>query len=670
MQMEDLTLVTPLGWSQEIYVPSRNSQWYLKGYETFTSTLFERFCITSEVIVDIGAHIGYFTILAARTNPTARVISIEASPENFKTLNRNLVINELEVEVFNNVFSDHTGITEFSITEASDNCAVGGHQNSPTVQTIDVENVTYEQLNIDNNKRILIKIDIEGFEYTATLGLESLIKECQEITVIVEYNPSALKRRIESPLALFDLLIQLGFRLFAISDEAGTWTELNANNYKNDSLVNQMGYVNIMCIKSYRTRTVSGVVHSSGLAGGERGYLELAEALIASRYMVHTILPSPDYGLGKELSAIGSSVTYVNDLNWWVNVGNQKTQDIYDALFWENYVSFAVTSSLKSVNSDLIISSSLVIPQGAISAAILAKPHIWWLQEFGDLDQGMKLIMPPQDMGKLMNDLSDLITCVSGAVKKHFFTSESKNVVVSYHQPDPTPTDYSKEEREFTIGVVGTISPGKGQEDVIQALSILKSKDIPGRLFLYGNLGEFGSEYKLTLESKILDFGLTDQVHFLGFESDQSKMYSEIDLLVVTSRHEAFGRTPMEASKFGLPVVYTNSAGLGEHMRPGITGIPYSPGDAFGLAEALSTLITNPELRSKLVKSSREYFTALSVQDPLAKRLQNIFSEVNYVDKNLKLINAIKIAARNKKIKSKLRFLMKLHRKISSLLGE
>jgi len=648
--VEDLSLVNPLGWERNLYVPTRNLNWYINGYESYTSTLFKQFCTSSDVIVDIGAHVGYYSLLAAQTNPKARIISIEASPENADVLRKNLSMNSFSVEVFNNVFSDQLGFTEFSLTEASDNCAVGGHQNSPTIQTIMVENLVFEQLTIEYDKRILVKIDIEGLEYSAILSLENFIKNTPDITLIVEYNPEALKRQISSPYLLFDKLFELGFRLFAICDYQKSWTELTKENYDSPTLINHMGYVNVVSIRSLGKVTLSGVVHSSGLAGGERDYLELVEGLVALKFMVHSILPFPDQGLGKELSAVGSSVTFADNLHWWVNVWDQETQNESDPVFWERYTSVPITRALQLVNADLILSTSVVIPQGAISAALLLKPHIWWLQEFGDIDHGMRLYLQPIQLGEVIYSLSDRVLCVSNAVKSHYFANADENILVVYPQPKIGLNAEGNLEREFTIGVAGTISPGKGQEDVIDALLILKSNGIKARLNLYGNLGMNGLEYKSTLEYKIRIYGLTEQVSFVGFENDRSKMYSEIDLLVVTSRNEAFGRTPIEASIFGVAVVYANSAGIGEYMKPEITGLPYVPGDEFGLAHEISRIISNQNFRFNLVKGSREYFEALTIQNPIGSILKKVFSEIEFTNKSQQVLDAITIAVENTKI--------------------
>lgn len=63
-------------------------------FEPLETALFERLVKPGRTVLDIGAHIGYFTLLFARgIGPTARVIAFEAAPANLRLLSKNLQIN-------------------------------------------------------------------------------------------------------------------------------------------------------------------------------------------------------------------------------------------------------------------------------------------------------------------------------------------------------------------------------------------------------------------------------------------------------------------------------------------------------------------------------------------------------------------------------------------------
>src|SRR5688572_6391664 len=65
------------------------------GYERETSRIFYEHAVNARVILDIGAHVGYFTVLGARANPAARVFSFEPNPTVHERLKRNIAVNEL-----------------------------------------------------------------------------------------------------------------------------------------------------------------------------------------------------------------------------------------------------------------------------------------------------------------------------------------------------------------------------------------------------------------------------------------------------------------------------------------------------------------------------------------------------------------------------------------------
>ena len=62
------------------------------------------------------------------------------------------------------------------------------------------------------------------------------------------------------------------------------------------------------------------------------------------------------------------------------------------------------------------------------------------------------------------------------------------------------------------------------------------------------------------------------------------------DIILVCSRHEAFGRVVVDGMKLSRPVVYPRSGGIPEYMKDGVTGLSYSPGDVKELVGASKNL--------------------------------------------------------------------------------
>ena len=637
--MESLTKLSPAGWKFDMQVPVRLSEWYSNGYEKFTASIFAQFCKSSDLIIDIGAHFGFFTLIAAEVNDSAKIIAIEASPENFQILTSNTNGIPNLIQLRNSAFSNSIQPLDFKITEDSDNCHV---VNSPGPATIKIETVTAAQLKIDSKKNILIKIDIEGFELEALESLSQTILECENIKLIIEFNPSFLRKKGRSNKELFYKLRNLGFRIFAICDSEYRWKEMNKNSFEDLSLINSMGYVNLVCVKRSITKSICGILHSSALGGGERNYLELAAELISEGFIVNSILPLPDKGLGKELTKIGSSVSYVAEINWWAKEAPGRFLNL-DADYWSEYVSPETTRIIRGLNPDLTLSSSIVCAQGAISSAVLNKPHVWWIQEFADIDHGLNFPAGRYKIGKIVEEFSDLILCVSESVKNHFYTEKPAKARVVYPKPkfNLATKSLKNEANPFVIGVVASFQKGKGHIDALQAMANLVTTGLHLKMIFFGSGKDVDTKRILDC---IDDLELSENVTMAGFLSNRDEIYDQIDCILVASKNEAFGRVPFEATHYGIPVVYTDLAGPKEYMIPNVTGIPYIPGDIDSLCRALASLESNRKLRANLAENAKLHFKSFNGGNPFGKVISKLFNEIEFLQKDEKFISRIRLA--------------------------
>jgi len=85
-----------------------------EGYEPETATLFYKLASKSLVTIDIGAYVGFFTLLAAHANPEGKVVAVEPLAPVFKRLSQNVAYNDLNnVECINAALSDRAGSAEF-----------------------------------------------------------------------------------------------------------------------------------------------------------------------------------------------------------------------------------------------------------------------------------------------------------------------------------------------------------------------------------------------------------------------------------------------------------------------------------------------------------------------------------------------------------------------------
>ena len=145
--LEALKLIQPLGQQFRLYVTPRFSWHYEQNeYEPYTARLLGKFCERASVFVDVGAHYGFFSVLAASRHPKLRVIAAEPARENFDILARNAQLNGLKnVEALNVAVSDRKGKRPFHISSASDNCGFYVHPATPTLRSEQVEVETIDR---------------------------------------------------------------------------------------------------------------------------------------------------------------------------------------------------------------------------------------------------------------------------------------------------------------------------------------------------------------------------------------------------------------------------------------------------------------------------------------------------------------------------------------------
>ena len=103
-------------------------------------------------------------------------------------------------------------------------------------------------------------------------------------------------------------------------------------------------------------------------------------------------------------------------------------------------------------------------------------------------------------------------------------------------------------------------------------------------------------------------YGLSARVRFTGrvTTAELVRHYNRAEMLVCPSLYEGFGLPAGEAMACGLPVASTTGGALPEVVEDGVTGILVPPGDAPALAEAIQTLMGDPDLRRRMGQAGRE----------------------------------------------------------------
>ncbi len=169
--------------------------------------------------LDLGANLGFFTVLAARTlGPSGRVHAFEPTPTTAAILRANVADNGVadRVVVVEKAVSDRPGIARFSLYDAAQANQLSVAGTDGATGTIEVEVTTVDSyLESLGWPRIdVIKMDVEGVETKVLDGMRELVRRQPGVRVIFEYHLGQLDRANISHATLIDKVLELGFDRF------------------------------------------------------------------------------------------------------------------------------------------------------------------------------------------------------------------------------------------------------------------------------------------------------------------------------------------------------------------------------------------------------------------------------------------------------------------------
>jgi len=199
-----------------------NSGFYERGYVDWA---VENFVEDDKDVIDIGAHIGWYTVALAKKSK--HVFSFECSPKSFNYLCANIALNNLDYKVtkFNTALSNEKGETPYYIRDPNDGGGNGiskfEYDNIKNTPYINVPKNTLDSYNLSNIG--FIKIDVEGHEKEVLEGSIETIKRNNYPKILFESwddhqeknNFPAIKLKKE----LFEFIEGLGYTIIKIGQD-------------------------------------------------------------------------------------------------------------------------------------------------------------------------------------------------------------------------------------------------------------------------------------------------------------------------------------------------------------------------------------------------------------------------------------------------------------------
>lgn len=173
-------------------------------------------------VVDVGANLGYFTVLCARlVGPQGRVIAIEPDPYNYALLERNVARNQLaNVTTVNAALGAAPGkVMLFRSASNFGDHRVCASAEARTAVEVPLESLDALLARLAIGEIDMAKIDVQGFEAQVVAGMQQTLGQRQIEHLLMEYWPDGIRRAGDDPEALLARLAAAGFAFHTVEDQ-------------------------------------------------------------------------------------------------------------------------------------------------------------------------------------------------------------------------------------------------------------------------------------------------------------------------------------------------------------------------------------------------------------------------------------------------------------------
>jgi glycosyltransferase involved in cell wall biosynthesis len=374
------------------------------------------------------------------------------------------------------------------------------------------------------------------------------------------------------------------------------------------------------------------VDHTAAMSGAEIALLNLAKALDPSRYRPVVLLFSEgpladgfrEANIETHIIAMATGVmnTRKDDL------GGGTLLRIRDAASTLAFVR-RIARFMRSTDVALVHTNSLKSDLIAGLAARAARlPLVWHVRDriAGDYLPG-KVASAFRYFARM---LPHRVIAISDAVRQTLGRNPRVRVV---HDGTPIGADPppSQSDGQTRVGLVGRITPWKGQDVFLRAAAIVHEQfpDVKFQVIGSALFGKREQEFEQSLHDLVAAHGIAGAVEFTGFRTDVADLIARLDLLVHASKTgEPFGQVIIEGMAAAKPVIGTRGGAVPEIIVEGETGLLVPMGDAQKMAEAISALLADTQRARQMGLAGRkrvaEHFTIQNT----ARGVQSIYDEL------------------------------------------
>ena len=213
-------------------------------WEPEETALFKKLVRPGNVFVDVGANIGYYTLLAVRLG-ASQVYAFEPQASTYELLSKNVIINWMTGVVRCEplaAFNRTAELEFFARQHYPGNSSIGVSAPEELAKWFDTaEKVKLSAVALDDyfadkaSKIAVMKVDVEGAEPAAFEGARRLLSQNRDIKILCEWSPDQMRTAQQDPERLVNLWDELGFRAFVLHKALAetSWSDLLKSGYQN-----------------------------------------------------------------------------------------------------------------------------------------------------------------------------------------------------------------------------------------------------------------------------------------------------------------------------------------------------------------------------------------------------------------------------------------------------
>lgn len=216
----------------KMHVPVSVIEFFIfQEYEPETVQEFLNVLRQGDVVVDVGACIGFYSLLAAgKVGETGHVYAFEPAPATFEILNANIGLNAFDnITAIKKAVTDKAGGAQMHLLGSLANSLFKSNKD-PDGKTVTVETTSLDCFFQPNEALIpkirVIKLDAEGAEILALHGMQTVIERAESLSLICELRRDTLEMAKSEPKELLELLQEFNFKIRPV----GTQHELSLAN--------------------------------------------------------------------------------------------------------------------------------------------------------------------------------------------------------------------------------------------------------------------------------------------------------------------------------------------------------------------------------------------------------------------------------------------------------